>query len=595
MSISRASLALMGGGLAVAVTSSACEPPFSVADCYYTKSCSDLGGSADSTASQTPELAGDGAGGAESVAAPPDATDALQVVRITPESDARGVEPEVTITVRFDRPLAETSVTNKSVRLVRNWAEVGTVVSYQDGAVRLVPVQPLALLERYDVNIDQSVTSEAGETLRAPYTSTFEIRDGAWEVSTVVEDDVASLPPALPMSNAGDFALLWSGSKGLPCPVRALDVRRGRPLQAPVELQLPTGGGGSACASLRVAGNARAALAAVWSASDKQRGSWVALRQGDEWGSAARLGDGIPNGSSSIALAPGGGATLFADGVTGMGTWQADTGGHWSADQTLSSETATSTPSAVYDAQGNGVVVWRSFDATSGREHILSAQLRQTNGGWNRAEALSGSTVSSPGKDTLGIPGVAVDSAGGAWTGWVSSDNAVLASHYNGESWETPVRISGTFPSATRSEPPGLVFDGETFWVAWSGTAGSFTSTFVSRYDSATGWSAAQQLQQPADGASAAKMPRLVSDGRGNLLLVWVKAASSAGSFPLLWRRYTRGAWGGINEVPNGNVLTNSVDSDSLPLAMSESGVATAAWLERSQGKPKRIRLASFY
>lgn len=594
MSMARASLALMGVGLAATVVSSACGPPFSVIDCYYTDSCSGLGGSPDST-SEAPGLAGDGAGGAEGIAAPPDATDdVLQVVRITPGSDARGVESEVTITVRFDRPLVETSVTNKSVRLVRNSAEVDAVVSYQDGAVRLVPVRPLALLERYDVNIDQGVTGEAGETLKAPYSSTFEVRDGAWEVSTVVEDDVASLPPTLPMNKAGDFALLWSGSKGQPCPVRALDVRRGKPLQAPVELQVPTGGGGTTCASLRVAGNADGALAATWSEPDKQRGSWVALRQGGAWGSAARVGDEAPNGSSSISLAPDGSLTLFADGVTVTSTWQADTSGRWSAGQTLSSETATSTPSAVYDVQGNGVAVWRSFNPMAGYERILSAQLRRTGGVWSLAEALPGSMASSPGKETVGIPNVAVDSGGGAWTAWVSNDNALLASHFNGERWETPVRISGTFLSATRSEPPALVFDGESFWVAWTGTAESFTSALVSRYDSAS-WSAPQQLQRQVDGASSAKMPRLVSDGRGNLLLVWVKAASSAGSFPLLWRRYTRGSWGDINEVPNGNLLTNSVDADSLPLAMNESGVATCAWLERSQGKPKRIRLASFH
>jgi hypothetical protein len=121
-------------------------------------------------------------------------------------------------------------------------------------------------------------------------------------------------------------------------------------------------------------------------------------------------------------------------------------------------------------------------------------------------------------------------------------------------------------------------------------------SAYSARYDLKTGWNPYDKQQKTAgDGTSAARMPRLASDRRGNLLLLFAEGA--APTFSLVYQRYTAGAWGPILTLPGG-VITSEVFED-VPggqMSMNASGLAAFAWGDRDASNfIATVRLASFF
>jgi hypothetical protein len=90
-------------------------------------------------------------------------------------------------------------------------------------------------------------------------------------------------------------------------------------------------------------------------------------------------------------------------------------------------------------------------------------------------------------------------------------------------------------------------------------------------------------------------MPRMVSDGRGNLMLVWAKPAG-ANAYALVYQRYVGGKWGAIQALPGGSVSDKTFATDPLALAMNGSGMAALSWGSYdSNHLITTIRLASFF
>jgi hypothetical protein len=170
-----------------------------------------------------------------------------------------------------------------------------------------------------------------------------------------------------------------------------------------------------------------------------------------------------------------------------------------------------------------------------------------------------------------------------------------MASRFAQSAWSQPELVSGTLMVDVVEDPPSLVFDGHDFIAAWSARENGKRFAYTARYKLATGWNAYQKQQTATDAATALKMPRLVSDGRGTLLLVY--AAGTGSSFSLMYQRYANGAWGSINPVPGGSVSSQSFESnDTVSLSMSQNGLAALAWTDRDDGQYiKAIRLASFF
>jgi hypothetical protein len=192
---------------------------------------------------------------------------------------------------------------------------------------------------------------------------------------------------------------------------------------------------------------------------------------------------------------------------------------------------------------------------------------------------------------------VAFDAAGGAIAIWFDKKSAVIrASRYQSASgWDSPLAISGAETVSILDEAPGLVFDGKDFVAAWTAESGGKLYVYTARYTANSGWDVPQRRQTAAaDGFSASHMPRLGSDGRGNLLLIWAKG--TAPNFSLVYQRFTGGTWTGIQEILGGGIKSSIFESaQALPFALNPDGLGAVAWGNYDGTTLTAVRLASFF
>lgn len=180
---------------------------------------------------------------------------------------------------------------------------------------------------------------------------------------------------------------------------------------------------------------------------------------------------------------------------------------------------------------------------------------------------------------------------------WVdtSDPGKLMASRFAQSVWGEPVRLSGATTVDVLETAPALVFDGQSFVAAWTAKDSGKRYTYTARYDLKAGWESSEKQQAAADGTSAAVMPALVSDGRGNLLLVFAKGADP--TYSLAYQRYSAHTWGPITAVPGGTITNQAFEGlGGLRLSMSSNGLAALAWTNYDAVKyVSAVRLASFY
>jgi hypothetical protein len=248
-----------------------------------------------------------------------------------------------------------------------------------------------------------------------------------------------------------------------------------------------------------------------------------------------------------------------------------------------------------FDSNGNGLALWRAID-DYGLPQIFASRLTQPAGTWSAATTLP-PTVGAPGDTQLGIPAVAFDATGRAIAIWFDKKSSVIrASRYQPASgWDTPLAISGAETVTILDEAPALVFDGSDFVAAWTAESGGKLYTYTARYAASSGWDVPQRRQTvAADGFSASHMPRVGSDGRGNLLLVWAKG--TAPNFSLVYQRFTGGMWRGIQEIDGAGIKSPTFESSqALPFAVNPNGLGVVAWGNYDATTLTAVRLASFF
>jgi hypothetical protein len=158
--------------------------------------------------------------------------------------------------------------------------------------------------------------------------------------------------------------------------------------------------------------------------------------------------------------------------------------------------------------------------------------------------------------------------------------------------WTTAKQVAASVGGSALYDAPAVVFDGETFVAAFTAEQGNKLSTFVTRFDSANGvWSTPEKRQAQQDPNSSERMPKLVTDGRGNLLLVYPSGASP--SYKLYFQRYAKGAWSQtqlVAQAPTSSLYPWSLSSNA-------DGLAAVVWGEDDGNdlSAKKLQLASFY
>lgn len=522
-----------------------------------------------------------------------------RVVSFTPESDAVDVEPDTTIVIEFSEPLDPKTVTSTSVSVLDGATAVPGKLEYSEGKVTFTPDAPLALLAPYTLSVTSEVKDEAGAPLLEELSSTFYIRDGAWhEAIDVAKDTHGVLSDVLPMRADGSALVVWSGSVSSYCPAWARWFLRGESSMATKSLAIA---GQTECNLVTAGGNAAGVGAVAWSEPDASNGTDVAQFRDGAWlAKPALVSKEASADRLRLAVSPSGVVTFFEHNTGASKAWVTNADGSWPASgKLLSAFTGQGRTSVAFDAQGDGLAVWRAKDPLSTKlQRIVAARFSSASGSWEPAIDLVGSVTTTSADAQRGTPVVATDDQGDALALWVDATFAgkLMASRYlQATGWAEPEVISGAPVVDLLEDAPALTFDGEAYVAAWTGLSAGKRYTYTARYDLDTGWGTYQKQQTAVDGTSAARMPRLVSDGRGNLLLVFAKGATP--TFTLMTQRYSAGAWGAITAVPGATVERSDFENaDILPLSMSANGLATLAWTNyNSVDYVSTVRLASFF
>jgi Bacterial Ig-like domain len=519
---------------------------------------------------------------------------------VTPVGDAVDVEPDSSVVIAFSEPLDPKTVTSTTIQVLDGKTVVPGKLAYTDGTVTFTPTSPLTLLAPYTVSVTTGVTDEQGASLLTAFSSSFSIRDGSWTTIDVVKDIGGSLSGTLPIASDGSVLLAWSGNATEYCPVWARWFLRGAPSTAAKAFTIA---GQTECNFVSSAGNATGVSAVVWAEPDAANGTDVEQYRAGAWQATPSLvsksTDSFP---LEVTVAPNGLVTFFEHSVFG-GTkvWTTDVAGKWPADGAPISTFAAKGPTSVaFDSKGNGFAVWRAKDPSGTKlERTVVSRLTTESGTWGDVEDLPGSvTATTSAAAQRGAPTVAIDSKGDALALWVdaSSTGKLMASRFSQSIWAEPESVSGALTVDLLESPPALAFDGKGFIAAWTAQEAGKRYAYTARYDLKTGWDTYQKQQTAADdGTSAPTMPRIVSDKRGNSLLVFAKGAAPA--YTLMYQRYSDGVWGTIQPVPGGAVANAYFENlRTMPLSMSANGSAALAWTNYDAAKYlSTVRLASFF
>jgi hypothetical protein len=516
------------------------------------------------------------------------------VVSVTPEADATGVERVPTVVITFSEPLDPGTVNTKTVKLLDGETVINCVFKYEAAKASCTVAIPLDLLGTYEVSVSADIKDLDGARLLEDYATKFTVRDGIWETVDVFEGDIYQVAGTLPVDYWGFALPSWiriSNGHNY-CPTSTRFFFGSQPYQDLVEL---TTGDVQDCRSVAAGANEEVA-AVAW----QENAEYVQQFRFQAWGV------GKPQVSNF------GGTSMFAVGVSpdnsisllqqsaGVGTYarRTDADGIWlgSAVNIGAGHLPLSVAQIGYDADGNGLAVWRAELAT--KEEVVAARYTAASG-WEQAAALPQSVVYPKATGQRGVPAIAVAPNGDAMAVWAMSsatDTKLMASAFTNGAWGNGVKISGLGEVDNLLDAPGVAFDGQTFVAAWLGRDGGDSLVYSNRYDRALSqWGNAEPR---TEGKVLERMPKLGADHRGNLLMTWLEADAAGGQ--LVYTRYAAqsGGWTVPADVPGGAVHDPIIGSGhDTPLGVATgSGLGAVMWGDNyANAQFTKVRLASFY
>jgi Bacterial Ig-like domain len=240
-------------------------------------------------------------------------------------------------------------------------------------------------------------------------------------------------------------------------------------------------------------------------------------------------------------------------------------------------------PSPVWDAQGNGLVVWAQ--ATASAQDIWARFYHPTKG-WSTAAKLNTATTG------CSNPAVAMNSTGDAVVSWAQSEAPnvrVYARRYLKGAWESkPLRVDTFDITNVRKIVVGMSETGDSH-VLWRYDA-TYQSLYGSHAAGAGAWYAADTyITGSFDDAAG---PTLSFGADGNGFMVYSSTVGSASSVRV--GRYLASAGNGWT---NFETLTGSttvqVSEDAPPtIAIDAKGGAMAAWIRTGDVATSRFTKA---
>lgn len=247
----------------------------------------------------------------------------------------------------------------------------------------------------------------------------------------------------------------------------------------------------------------------------------------------------------------------------------------WATASLMESATgAANDPSVGFDANGNGIALWRV-----GGDVLVRRYDRLTNT-WSAQQVIDSRT------NTVSAPSLSVDPAtGNAIAAWVQSNgtaNSTYASRYTAatNTWSTAVLLETSNNAvATAADSVVTSTDGTRSVVAWLQTNGTANDVYVARWDG-TSWAAAQLVDS---GTAAGAQPSIsIHDtASGTILVTWQQSDGTANSIYV--NGWTGASWSGAT------LIESSSTAASLPVVRGDNqGNAIFAWAQGNDIKVRR-------
>jgi len=515
-----------------------------------------------------------------------------RVLSITPNDGADDAETSTTITVVFSEALDPDTVTPAKVRLLDGDSEVAGDLELNEGRDRLTlkPTEPLQLWTAYSVEVSPEIADVDGASLVEDASSSFQVRDGAWSLTTLAQGGAFQLPFSLPVASSGATLPAWLDQRGAQCSAHAAWVLRGQTKPSELLQSTPLEGNCNVV-SASVAPDGGAAAAWVigkteWSQSFAD-GSWAPQERKTNEVNDAVINDVqvLAHDAAHITLVSylngRSGYLPFIERGTARDAWAPEgrlIGGG----------------SRVQFAVGAD----RSAFAASTRDVSVEVIAYDAAAGvWaDETTALPGISADAAERS---VPGIAVAAQGDVQVVWVEGagdKQALKSSHFTpGQGWDdAPATVSASVTGNPLFDAPALLFDGSTFVSAWTGKSGGKLATYTARYDLHSGQWHTDDPHITDRGASAAFSPRLGVDSHRNLMLLWAIAGEP---ITLAYQRYRAetDTWGAVEAV-NGVSFTDATfaTEGKLPFGFAPNGLGAVLFRSGTAGS-QTLKLAQFF
>lgn len=523
------------------------------------------------------------------------------VVAITPQDGALAVEPDTTIVIELSEPLDEATVSAANVQVLAGDIPVPGELSYADSKITFTPDKPLGLLGAYEIELSTAVTDVEGAGLEEAFGSSFAVRDGAWSVSTVVAGSFTAPPTDLQLNADGQALVAWIGGSPAVCPATAQWFERGKPVGVAKTF---TGGHSDFCADPHSAVSPSGlGLFSWYEESNVDQGvATVEFRNG-KWGGVTMRSARYDNYNGAAAVSDDGTMHYFGAG-SDVQVWQTSTSGVWSkTGKPLSTVTPWTGVHVAVARNGDAVAAWQDLNLGITQASVVVSRYSKQSATWSSGVVLPGA-LGATGENNRGAPAVAFDDANEPLVVWQRGAEMV-ASRFDSLQgvWSGYTVIAGSLEGVSL-EPPALVFDGQTFVVAYAATRAKVTSMELVRYDRDNNTWATPETLHSATTKPVARMPRLTADAHGNLLLVWASAVATD-SYALAYQRFHAAAkaWLGAKPIPGVAINTGYFSAQDGPFAVGGSmgGLAAVSFFDfpkhaaGASAIRSNLRLASFY
>jgi hypothetical protein len=428
------------------------------------------------------------------------------VQSITPSNGKTGADPGGTIRITFSEELDPTTVSVQSIAVMDGESPIAGNVSYAGRLATFTPGADLGLLGHYTVVVNSTVADLEGRAMLDDFTSTFDVRDGAWAQATAASTTVSTLA-GLSADDEGRFTVGFAG-----------DVPYARHYESGAwssQTQVSC----EHCFRYVLSGNTHGD--AVTAGIDLDGSAMARQYRNGIWqtqdASVAELTGYLPQTAVSAAVAPSGEAYVILIDDDMLRTRQTDSGGFWSGTtDTAISETVYGTPLMAFDETGDGFAAWIGSDTETGSDAVRFMQLHA--GDVGSIQTISSSLTG----ESLSQLSIAVAADGDAMALWLTTDG-VMASNYTKSGWNVAKPVKGSEGVVTCG-PTNLVFDGEDFVAAWQRYAGDATTpclVYTSRWHKGV-WADAELRSEAGKSAGQDAPPLLGTDAHGNLMLLWI-------------------------------------------------------------------------